>query len=112
MAETSDRLRLTSVLRGTFLGHPYVVRNLPFVGFLSALGVLAIFWAHQAEQQSRQISKLSAELSEIKSEYLEAKSTLMLMGTESSVRERTQLMGMIPPTKAPERIIQPKDEAE
>jgi hypothetical protein len=112
MAEKSDRLRLTSVLRGTFLGHPYVVRNLPFVGFLGALGVLAIFWAHQAEQQSRQISKLSAELSEIKSEYLEAKSTLMLMGTESSVRERTQLMGMIPPTKAPERIIQPKDEAE
>jgi hypothetical protein len=82
------------------------------VGFLSALGVLAIFWAHQAEQQSRQISTLSAELSEIKSEYLEAKSTLMLMGTESSVRERTQLMGMVPPTKAPERIIQPKDEAE
>jgi hypothetical protein len=36
----------------------------------------------------------------------------MLLGTESSVRERTQLMGMVPPTKAPECIIQPKDEAE
>jgi hypothetical protein len=36
----------------------------------------------------------------------------MRMGTESSVRERAQLMGLVPPTKAPERITIPKDDAE
>ncbi|MFZ9190428.1 MAG: hypothetical protein ACO204_04900 [Schleiferiaceae bacterium] len=34
------------------------------------------------------------------------------MGTESSVRERAQLMGLVPPTKAPERITVPKDDTE
>jgi len=80
MAEAPKRVNVTSVLRGSFLGHPYVVRNLPFVAYLSVLGMIAIFLAHRAEQQARSISKLSAELSEIKSEYLEAKSTLMRMG--------------------------------
>jgi len=112
MAEAPQRVNVTSVLRGSFLGHPYVVRNLPFVGYLSLLGMIAIFMAHRAEQQARSISKLSAELSEVKSEFLEAKSTLMRMGTESSVRERAQLMGLVPPTKAPERITLPADEAE
>ncbi|MEY3693183.1 MAG: hypothetical protein RL104_361 [Bacteroidota bacterium] len=112
MAEPTPRVNVTSVLRGSFLGHPYVVRNLPFVAYLSALGMIAIFLAHRAEQNARTISEQSAELSEIKSEYLEAKSTLMRLGTESSVRERAQLMGLVPPTKAPERITIPKDDAE
>lgn len=110
MAEDSKRVNLTSILRGSFLGHPYVVRNLPFVAFLSAMGVVAIYSAHRAEQLARQISSLSADLSELKSEYLESKSTLMRMGTETSVRQRAQALGMIPPTKAPEIISTPTDE--
>jgi len=112
MAEPTPRVNVTSVLRGKILGHPYVVRNLPFVAYLSALGMVAIFLAHRTEQNARTISERSAELSEIKSEYLEAKSTLMRLGTESSVRERAQLMGLVPPTKAPERITIPKDDTE
>lgn len=112
MDKQSNKGLLASVLRGSFLGHPYVVRNLPFVAYLSALGVLAIFWAHRAEQQARQISKLSAELSEVKSEYLEAKSTLMRMGTEGSVRQRAQILGLVAPKKAPDRIKKPQNDAE
>ncbi len=109
---TSSKGLLASVLRGSFLGHPAVVRNLPFAAFLSALGLVAIFMAHRAEQQARRISQLGAELSEVKSEYLEAKSTLMRMGTESSVRQRAQALGMVAPSKAPERIKKPSDDAE
>lgn len=45
MAEAPKRVNVTSVLRGSFLGHPYVVRNLPFVAYLSVLGMIAIFLA-------------------------------------------------------------------
>lgn len=112
MGKQSNKGLLASILRGSFLGHPYVVRNLPFVAYLSALGVLAIFWAHRAEQQSRTISKLTAELSEVKSEYLEAKSNLMRLGTESSVRQRAQSLGLIPPKKAPDQIKKPQNDSE
>jgi hypothetical protein len=36
----------------------------------------------------------------------------MRMGTESSVRQRAQALGMVAPSKAPERIKKPSDDAE
>lgn len=95
---------LKEILRGSFLGHPLIVRNLPFALYVTLLSLVAIWSAHRAETRVRNISKKVVRLNELESEYLEAKSNLMQMGTESSVRRRTQKLGLTPAKEAPIQI--------
>ncbi len=98
------------ILRGSFLGHPIIIRNLPFALYVTGLSLIAIWGAHRAESRVREISKKVVHLNELESEYLEAKSNLMKMGTESSVRQRSKVLGLIPSHRAPERIQAPRNE--
>jgi hypothetical protein len=98
------------ILRGSFIGHPVIIRNLPFALYLTFLSLVAIWSAHRAESRVREISKKVVQLNELESEYLEAKSNLMKMGTESSVRQRSHAIGLIPSHRAPARITAPADE--
>ena len=98
------------ILRGSFIGHPVIIRNLPFALYVTGLSLLAIWGAHRAESRVKEISKKVVHLNELESEYLEAKSNLMKMGTESSVRQRSQALGLVPSHRAPERIELPGDE--
>ncbi|MDG1252469.1 MAG: FtsL-like putative cell division protein [Schleiferiaceae bacterium] len=98
------------ILRGSFIGHPVIIRNLPFALYLTGLSLLAIWGAHRAESRVKEISKKVVLLNELESEYLEAKSNLMKMGTESSVRQRSQALGLVPSYRAPARITPPGDE--
>jgi hypothetical protein len=98
------------VLRGSFIGHPVIIRNLPFALYVTGLSLLAIWGAHRAESRVKEISKKVVLLNELESEYLEAKSNLMKMGTESSVRQRSQALGLVPSHRAPARIKSPGDE--
>ncbi|MDA8788145.1 FtsL-like putative cell division protein [Schleiferiaceae bacterium] len=98
------------VLRGSFIGHPVIIRNLPFALYVTGLSLLAIWGAHRAESRVKEISKKVVLLNELESEYLEAKSNLMKMGTESSVRQRSQALGLVPSHLAPARIESPGDE--
>jgi len=72
--------------------------------------LVAIWSAHRAESRVREISKKVVLLNELESEYLEAKSNLMKMGTESSVRQRSQALGLVPSHRAPARISPASDE--
>ena len=98
------------VLRDSFIGHPVIIRNLPFALYVTVLSLVAIWSAHRAESRVREISKKVVLLNELESEYLEAKSNLMKMGTESSVRQRSQALGLVPSHRAPARISPASDE--
>ena len=82
----------------------------PLPLYLTFLSLVAIWSAHRAESRVREISKKVVQLNELESEYLEAKSNLMKMGTESSVRQRSHAIGLIPSHRAPARITAPADE--
>ena len=98
------------ILRGSFIGHPVIIRKRPFALYVTGLSLLAIWGAHRAESRVTEISKNVVQLNELESEYLEAKSNLMKMGTESSVRQRSQILGLVPSHRAPERIEVPRHE--
>ena len=47
---------LKGILRGSFLGHPTILKNLPFILYLTTLAIIQIWAAHRAESNVRMIS--------------------------------------------------------
>jgi hypothetical protein len=76
---------------------------LPFLFFLTVLGMLYIANKHYAEKNIRQIEKINKELKELKWEHLTAKSILMSKSKQSEVAKITRTFGLneavAPPTK-------------
>lgn len=76
---------------------------LPFLFFLTVLGMLYIANKHYAEKNIRQIEKINKELKELKWEHLTAKSILMSKSKQSEVAKITKTFGLneavVPPTK-------------
>jgi Bacteriodetes cell division protein (FtsL-like) len=76
---------------------------LPFLFFLTILGMLYIANKHYAEKNIRQIEKINKELKELKWEHLTAKSILMSKSKQSEVAKITKTFGLneavTPPTK-------------
>jgi hypothetical protein len=76
---------------------------LPFLFFLTVLGMLYIANKHYAEKNIRQIEKINKELKELKWEHLTAKSILMSKSKQSEVAKITKIFGLneavTPPTK-------------
>lgn len=76
---------------------------LPFLFFLTVLGMLYIANKHYAEKNIRQIEKINKELKELKWEHLTAKSILMSKSKQSEVVKVTKTFGLneavVPPTK-------------
>ena len=101
---------LKEILRGSFFGHPLILRNLPFVLYCTTLALVQIWAAHRAESNVRLISIKTVEINELESQYLESKSQLMKMGQESSVQFRAGKIGLIPLRQAPTYIQKPEDE--
>jgi hypothetical protein len=76
---------------------------LPFLFFLTVLGMLYIANKHYAEKNIRQIEKINKELKELKWEHLTVKSILMSKSKQSEVAKITKAFGLneavVPPTK-------------
>jgi len=98
-------------VRGSIVGHELVRKNIPFLLYLAALGLLAITCSHQTDRKIREIQEKSAQLNRLESHYLETKSALMQWGRESRIQERAQERGLVPSGKPPIKLeIQPTDE--
>ena len=74
------------------LGTRMIYKNLPFLYFLTGLGVVYIANVHMAERNVRKVQRLQNELREEKWRYMSIKSDLMYQSTptmiERSVKEQ------------------------
>lgn len=79
------------------------VNLMPFLFFLTVLGMLYIANKHYSEKNIRQIEKINKELKELKWEHLTAKSELVSKSKQSEVAKMTKLFGLneavVPPIK-------------
>lgn len=80
-----------------------IVNNIPFVLFLSFLGIIYIANRHYAENTVRKISALSKEVKVMSWEFKTLKADLMLRSTQSEVVKLVDTVGlrelMVPPRK-------------
>lgn len=71
-----------------FQGVEWVFLNLPFVFFITLLGLVYIFNAHSVESKLRRIDELKAEVNEVRSRYIDVNNELMFGSTQSQIQKR------------------------
>ena len=101
-----------SLVTGSFLSKEKVIESLPFLFFLTFLGICYIANGYQAEKVIRQLYKTSNVLKELRSEYITTKSDLMIISRQSQVASATAEMGLRELTSPPKKIVLSKTEKE
>lgn len=87
--------------RRRLFSYRWIVKNIPFFLFLSALAVVYIYNGHYADKTIRNINKVSKELKEMQYEYKTLKSEVMFRSKQSEMAKAVEPLGLkelvIPP---------------
>lgn len=94
-----------NILSGNFLSKDNVINQLPFILFLTLIGLGYIANGYLAEKLVRDISQISSQLKELKSEYIIIKSELMFMSNQSQVARASASLGLKESTVPPRKIV-------
>jgi hypothetical protein len=95
---------LSSVFSGTFLTNESTLKHVPFLLFLAFIAILYIANGYQADDKIRDVSKITNELKELRSEYISTKSDLMFVSKQSEVAKAAEPMGIKEPVVPPMKI--------
>lgn len=101
-----------SLISGNFLAKENVVNSLPFVFYLTLLGILYIANGYNAEKLVRELDHVNDDLKELRSEYITIKSDLNYESKQSQVAEKTELFGVMESIVPPTKIMLSKKEIE
>lgn len=101
-----------SVLSGSFLSKEKVTESLPFIFFITFLGICYIANGYQTEKVIRQLYNTNNELKELRSEYITTKSDLMYISKQSQVAKATAGFGLKELTSPPKKIVLTESEKE
>ena len=103
---------MKSLLSGSFLSRDNAVQALPFIFFLSFLGICYIANGYQAERLIRRLFNTNNDLKELRSEYITTKSELMYISKQSQVAKATAEIGLRELTSPPKKIVITEEEKE
>jgi hypothetical protein len=98
-------LGIKSVLDGNFLTRDKVIGLLPFLGFVTIIGVLLIFNSNHADKTIIEISKTKRLNEELRYEYIVTKSKLMQLSRQSQLAKTLASTGLKESTIPPKKIL-------
>ena len=78
---------------------------LPFIIFIAFLGMIYIGNRHFAENNIRDIDKLSKEVKELSWDFKTLKADLMLKSTQTEVAKVVDTLGLKEPVEPPKKIV-------
>lgn len=73
-----------------------IVNNIPFLAFLVVLAVLYISNSHRAIEMQREVNTKNKTLKELRWKYMDMKSQLMYVKTETQVMKNAEKLGLKP----------------
>lgn len=94
-----------NVFSGNFLSKDTVINHLPFLLFITLIGLAYIANGYYAEKSVREISRITNNLKELKSEYITSKSELMFMSNQSEVARSSKHLGLKESLNPPKKIV-------
>lgn len=100
-----------SILKGTFLISDDSFKNWRVILFISVLALVMIASSHSADQKVHQIARMSNEVKELKSEFLDGRKRLMELKLESRIITKMKPKGLAP-SQTPPRKIRVKSQQE
>lgn len=93
-----------NIIKGRFLVSEDSLKNWRFIIFLSLLALVMIASSHSADKKVHQISRLNAQVKELKSEYVDVRMGLMQSKMESRIIAAMENKGLQPSSTPPKRI--------
>ncbi|MEO5892020.1 MAG: FtsL-like putative cell division protein [Ferruginibacter sp.] len=84
-----------------FLGHKWVVKNIPFFLFLAVLAVVYIYNGHHADKLTRKISATEKHIKELEYEFKTIKSEVIFRSKASELVKAVEPLGLKELTTAP-----------
>lgn len=100
---------LTSFFKKGAISTEAATNALPFIVFLAFLGMVYIGNMHMAENNIREIDKLSKEVKELGWDYKSSKADLAFKSTLSEVIKRADTLGLKEPVAPPQKIVVKED---
>ena len=108
--ETSNAKKLVSLLDGSFMTKEKVIDLLPFLLFVSLIGILYISNRYYSEKNVFRMNAIINELKELRSEYIITKSELMFKSKQSEVAKAVAETGLNESVVPPKKIVVTKEE--
>ena len=96
--------KLNSVLKGTFLVSDDSFKNWRMIIFLSVLAVVMIASSHSADRKVHEIARLTEEVKEYRSAFIDGRSILMDLKMESTIRRKLASKEILPSTEPPKKV--------
>ena len=86
------------------------VRYLPYILFLTALGIFYIGNSHYGEKSIRRIDLLQTEVGNLRADYTSLKADYMFASKQSEVAKKVEDFGLYESLKPPYKIVVDKRE--
>lgn len=96
---------INNILKGRFLVDEDAFKNWRMIIFLSVLALVMIASSHKADEKVHEIARLKQEVTELRSESVDARVSLWKLKTSSSVERALGSKGVKPSTVPPKKII-------
>lgn len=93
-----------NILKANFLINSDAVKNWRFIVFCTLLAIVMIACSHSAERKVHRIAALNHEVRELKSEFVDVRSSLMKLKMESTLTNRMAGRGIKPSETPPYKI--------
>lgn len=97
--------KVKSILEGSFLVREKMIGLLPFLVFLTGIGLLYIFNSNYANRTIITISKTKKQIEEQRFEYINTKSKLMQTTRQTEIAKRLQYSGLKESKTPPRKIV-------
>lgn len=88
-----------------FFNRDLVIRNIPFVLYLTFIALFYIWNSYTIDKTVREIDKTDKELKELRSEFITGKSDLMYKCKMTEVAKNIEMYGVKESKVAPKKII-------
>ncbi|MFC5682645.1 FtsL-like putative cell division protein [Flavobacterium sp. MAHUQ-51] len=97
-------MSIYNLLKARFLIDDDAIKNWRFIVFLIVLAIIMIANTQRYEQKVFKIAELSAEVKELRSEFVDKRSELMKLRMESTVSQKMEERQIFPSTVPPVKI--------
>ena len=104
------RFDIRQLLDGSLFANEKVVKNLPFILFITALAIVYIANSSVAERNRRNLARLTEDLKELRYKYISTKSGVMYQSNPSQISEKLRETGIKESTTPPVKIFIKKEE--
>lgn len=94
-----------NIIKGRFLVSDDAFKNWRFIIFLSVLALVMIASSHSADRKVHEIARLSNEVKELKSEYVDVRMQLMQAKMETKIIKAMESKGLFPSETPPQKLI-------